>query len=163
MSLTQRVESHQLHPALLPKEMRWRSVGYVCFLISGGVVLGAVVLNWIPTDTWLYIGLAWLYGLPVLFVFTVAALLGAAFSMVAWREWRLPLLSLMTLLTAWIPWLVRSRPAIPDGVVGGYLAVYLALSVGVPLWWFFVDRRRLLERYPPHVEREWLEPEAGPP
>ena len=160
MSLTQRVRNQQLHPAMLPREMRWRDVAYLCFVVCGGVLLGAVLLNWIPTDTWVYIALAWLYSFPVLFVFTVAALAGAAFSLVAWREWRLLLLSSLTLLTAWIPWLVRQWPVLPDLVVGSYLALYLVLSIGGPLWWFLIDRRRILERYPPQVERGWLESEG---
>lgn len=157
MSLTERIEQRQLHPAMLPREMRWRDVGYACFLISAAVILGAVLLHWMPTNTWVYVGLSWLYRRPVLFIFTLAALAGMAFSLVAWRERRLGVVSLATLVLAWIPWLVRKWPSIPDATIAGYLALYLGLSIGGSLWWFLVDRRRLLRRYPPHVERAWLE------
>ena len=160
MSLIRRIEDKRLHPAMLPREMRWRNIAYASFLTAGLVVFGAVLLNWIPTDTWLYTGLAWLYHRPVLFVFTVAGLLGGAFSFVAWREWRLFLLLATTLLTAWLPWLVMRWPAVPDLLVVASLALYLMLVIGGPLWWFLVDRRRILRRYPPHVEPEWLEPEG---
>jgi len=157
MSLAQRVERKHLHPASLPREMRWRDIAYASFLGCGLALLGAVLLNWIPTDTWIYSGLAWLYRRPILFVFTLAAVLGAAFSLVAWREWRLIVLSLATLLTAWIPWLVMRWPAIPDLVVVGYLSAYILFALALPLWWYFIDRRRLLHRYPPHREPDWLE------
>lgn len=157
MSLARRIDSQHLHPASLPREIGWRNVAYASFLGCGLVLAGAVLLNWIPTDNWLYRGLSWLYRLPILFVFTAGAVLGAAFSLVAWREWRLLLLSLSTLLTGSIPWLVRRWPAIPDSIAGGYLFAYILLALGLPLCWFSVDRRRLLRRFPPHRESAWLE------
>jgi len=157
MSLAERIELKHLHPAFLPREMRWRGIAYASFFCCGLILLGAVLLNWIPTHTWVYSGLAWLYRRPILLVFTLAAVLGAAFSLVAWREGRLIVLSLATLLTAWIPWLVMRWPAIPDRLVVGYLSAYIALALALPLWWMFVDRRRLLRRYPPYSDRGWLD------
>jgi hypothetical protein len=160
MSLIRRVEQKQLHPAMLPREMRWRSVAYGCFLICGLLLFGAVLLHWLPTDGWVYLGMDWLYRRPVLLVFTVAALCGAAFSLVAWREWRLLVLSLATLLMALVPWIVMHWPATPDAAVGVWLALYLIMTIGGSLWWLQIDRRRILRRYPPRLERGWLEPEG---
>lgn len=158
MSLIQRIERKQLHPALLPRELRWRDIAYASFLVCGLVMGGAILLNWTPTDTWFYLGLAWLYRLPILFVFTGGTVLGTAFSLVAWREWRLPVLSLATLLTTSIPWLVMRWPSTSDLAVGGYLVGYPLVALSLPLWWYVVDRRRLLRRHPSSVEPEWLGP-----
>jgi hypothetical protein len=145
-----------LHPACLPREMRRRHLGYAGFLCCGSVCGIALALNWLPTNSWLYVGLAALFRLPVLMVFNLGALVGATFSVVAWREWQLPVLTGLTVITAFLPWMVQRWPAIPDPAVGAYLVSYVLLALGLPARWYLIDRRRLLGRHPPHIEPEWL-------
>ena len=156
-SLARRIADGRLHPATLPREMRWRDLGYAGFLSCGLVLLGAFALNWLPTSTWLYLGLAWLYELPVLFVFAVGGLLGFSFAIARWRELALPLLAVLTLGAPAIPWLYRSSPAIWGFGAPFYLILYTALAIALPLRWYLRDRRRLSDRFLVRPDDGWIE------
>lgn len=58
-----------------------------------------------------------------------------------------------------VDWLMMGSPGVPDPVIAAYTLIYLGLSIGGPLRWVLVYRRRILRRNPPHAESEWLEPE----
>jgi hypothetical protein len=137
--------------------MRWRTLGYAGFLACGLVLAGAFLLNWLPTDTWLYLGLAAVYELPVLFVFAAGCLLGAGFAVARWREVGLPLLTVLTAGVPLVPWAHRAWPEIWSLGAPLYLGAYTLLAILLPLRWYLRDRPRLLRRFPPRDDSGWIE------
>lgn len=156
MSLETRIRSGSLHPAFLTRELRRRDLGYAGFMACGSILAIAAVLRWLPTDTWLYLALATVFRLPVLSVFVVGGLVGAAFAVSAWREWPLPLLTVLTAGTVSVPWLARRWPGAAEVSADLYLALYTLVALMLPLRWYLVDRRRLRRRHPPVVDENWL-------
>jgi hypothetical protein len=137
--------------------MRWRDLGYAGFLCSGLVLLGAVALNWLPTDSWLYLGLARVYELPILFLFAGGGLLGIGFAIARWSESALSILAVLTIAAPAIPWLYRSWPEIWGIGAPVFLLSYTFLAVGLPLRWYLRDRRRLHKRFVAQPDRSWIE------
>jgi hypothetical protein len=139
------LERPDLHPAELRRAVRHRDVAYAGFLYFGVALAVAFALNWMPTDWWLYRLISRWFGFPVLAASGPIALLALGFSVVVWREWILWIPAAFVVTTPGLLWQSSSAAGAADWF-GVYFITFAVVSLGLPLFWFLVERRRLLNR-----------------
>jgi hypothetical protein len=137
------LERPDLHPAELRRAVRHRDVAYAGFLYFGVALAVAFALNWMPTDWLLYRFLSRWFGFPVLAVSVPAGLLALGFSVAVWREWMLWIPAAFVLATPALLWRLSSGAG-AVAWLGVYFIAFTLFSLGLPLFWFFVERRCLL-------------------
>ncbi len=148
MRIERRIAAGDLHPGRLPGVVLHVDLAAAGLAACGLVLAGAWALNLLPTDTWLWGALARLYRFPMLGVFTLGALLAAAYTLVDRREPILVALAGLAFLTPVLPWSVLYRPAL-DPVAAAYYALYPAANLVFALHWLLRARPALLRRHPP--------------
>ncbi len=132
------------HPAYLAQGVRRRDLAYACYLYFGLMLAIAFLLNWLPTDGWLYGVVADRFGAAVLFGFLPAGIVGVGSTFHLRRD---PPLVVLAALTAGVPavlWAADRWPPVADGG-GVYFGLFTLLALALPLRWFFDLRRRVLE------------------
>ena len=132
-----------LHPAELAREIRLRDMAYGCYLYFGVMLGAAFVLNVLPTDTWLYLGLSSALGPGVLFGFLPAGLAGLVTSWRLRREWPPVVLGVLTLGGPLALWAAARFAWFGDRWGIAYFAVLTACALWLPLRWFLILRRQL--------------------
>lgn len=139
------LEASDVHPATLRRELRRRDLAYGGFLYFGLVLAGGFALNWMPSGWWLYRFVSLWFGFPVLVVSWPVGLIALGYSLTVWREWPLWILAVFVVSTPGLLWLSPGSAGTVDWL-GLYFVGFALIGAGLPLWWFLVERRRLLSR-----------------
>ncbi len=139
------LEAPDVHPATLRREVRRRDLAYAGFLYFGLALAVAFTLNFVPTSWWVYRFVSPWFGFPVLALSWPVGLVALGTSLTVWREWPLWLLAACLLATPGLLWRAPGPGGAADWL-GLYFVGFAVLASGLPLWWFLVERRRLLGR-----------------
>ena len=111
---------------------------YGCFFLCGLIILTLIIGTIIPVDDNTSTGLGFMVGIPLTILLLLIMLIAVLSTIFFRRNEQLILLSIMTVLLFIVS--LSGRPYIQTGG----LLIYLIATLGIPISWFFVYRKREL-------------------
>ncbi len=127
---------------------------YASFLFCGiGAFWFALTSPPSGREALLPLGLTLLFGLLFVVGGFVALLVGVGGAFMLWRHWPLPALAVLTAVYLYIEASYANSRSFSDSLVSATRWLYVALTAGLSLWWFVLDRPRRLRSASPGDSR----------
>lgn len=122
-------------------------IGYVSFLCVALTILVFAAIELlsaagVQVSEGTAAGVRFLVLIPLTLFALAANLVGIVFSLIMWRDWRLPVLAVLSVSSV-LAWLAYEELGLASYVPASLAVVYVVASVAFSIRWFLFARRRL--------------------